>query len=215
MDTGPLACCPSHASGVLRQSYSDCTNPLERTDHVGGWATWLEDDASHKLTTSQTVAIAMFSQRADQGPLEAQGAVHKLPAPRELFQAVYAHFLRLADVGLRITGVPDGHQGVTEASALNAFVAGDPEGDRELCVRAMAAVYDVHAAAVGVCYRKFRYICDSCMHIHVLHADVCPSRRLSGDCDDLLRRVQGFLGAHITCLQRSCTIRTSGCDTLK
>ena len=73
-----------------------------------------------------------------------QGAVQKLPAPRELFHALYCHFLRLADVGLRL-----GDAAAGQPSALAAFIGGDAEGDRQLCVRAMAAVYHEHAAAVG------------------------------------------------------------------
>ena len=81
-----------------------------------------------------------------------QGAVRKLPAPKELSQALYSHFLRLADIGLRIP-VAGRHTNESSAeessSGLTAFVAGDADGDRQLCVRTMAAVYHEHAAAVG------------------------------------------------------------------
>lgn len=83
-----------------------------------------------------------------------QGAVQKLPASRELFQALYNHFLCLADVGLQSWGPASSAAAGDDATAhgvpaLAAFAAGDAEGDRQLCVRAMTAVYHHHAATIG------------------------------------------------------------------
>ena len=43
-----------------------------------------------------------------------QGAVEKVPAPADVFGALHHHFLCLADVGLRLVGPEDAHQGVAE-----------------------------------------------------------------------------------------------------
>ncbi|KAK9822709.1 hypothetical protein WJX81_005943 [Elliptochloris bilobata] len=59
-----------------------------------------------------------------------QGAVEKVPAPREVVAALLRHFLGAADVEL--------HRG-SEAA----------EAERVLCARAMAALYHHHAAAIG------------------------------------------------------------------
>ena len=83
--------------------------------------------------------------------VDAQGAVQKLPMPKELSQALYNNFLRLADVGLRDAASTHQAPNEAESQGLTAFVAGDTEADRQLCVRAMAAVYHEHAAAVGEC----------------------------------------------------------------
>ncbi|KAK9809260.1 hypothetical protein WJX72_012293 [[Myrmecia] bisecta] len=77
-----------------------------------------------------------------------QGAVEKLAAPKDLFQALYHQFMCLADGGLRPFEALDQQRGKQE-SALAAFVEGDPESDRELCARAMAAVYHVYAGVIG------------------------------------------------------------------
>lgn len=72
-----------------------------------------------------------------------QGAVQKLPAPKELFQALYCHFLRLADADLRLD------DSVPPAPGMTTFADGNAEADRLLCVRALASVYHEHAAAIG------------------------------------------------------------------
>lgn len=76
--------------------------------------------------------------------------MEKVPRPKEVFQALHHHFLCLADVGLRLVGPEDAHQGVGEQALLAAAVSRDPEAERELCARAMAALYNAHAAAIGV-----------------------------------------------------------------
>ncbi|KAK9915634.1 hypothetical protein WJX75_001835 [Coccomyxa subellipsoidea] len=78
-----------------------------------------------------------------------QGAVDKVPAPREVFGALHHHFLCLADAGLRLVGPEDAQQGACEQALLAAAVSRDPEAERELCARAMAALYHSHAAAIG------------------------------------------------------------------
>lgn len=78
-----------------------------------------------------------------------QGAVEKLAQPKDIFQALYNHFLRLADSVDRQQSSA-GASAAAGASALAAFVEGDAESNRLLCARAMAAVYEKHAGAVGV-----------------------------------------------------------------
>ena len=83
----------------------------------------------------------------------AQGAVDKVSSPKDLFQALFHHFLCLADTSLRVVpasgGPPQGKRGLSGTSANLAKVTEDTEGERILCVRAMAAVYTKHAAAIG------------------------------------------------------------------
>lgn len=78
-----------------------------------------------------------------------QGAVDKVPAPREVFGALHHHFLCLADMGLRLVGPEDAQAGAGEQALLAAAVSRNPEAERELCARAMAALYHSHAAAIG------------------------------------------------------------------
>ncbi len=78
-----------------------------------------------------------------------QGAVNKVAEPKNVFLALHHHFLCLADAGLRLAGAEDGQQSMSEQTVLSAAVSRDPEGERELCARAMAALYHAHAAAIG------------------------------------------------------------------
>ena len=90
-----------------------------------------------------------------------QGAVEKVAGPKDLFQALYHHFLCLADKGLQLetasmglTPTPTHSLTPTPApSGLRSSVAagahGDPEAERVLCIRAMAAVYSRHAGLIG------------------------------------------------------------------
>lgn len=84
----------------------------------------------------------------------AQGAVDKVSGPKDLFQALYHHFLCLADTSLQVVPAlgrpPQGKRGLSGTSANLAEVKEDTEGERILCVRAMAAVYTKHAAAIGM-----------------------------------------------------------------
>lgn len=69
-----------------------------------------------------------------------------MPDVRELFQALYRHFLRLADADVRSNpGLPDqpGEEGLPARLEANAVA------DRVLCVRAMGALYAVHAGSIG------------------------------------------------------------------
>ena len=76
-----------------------------------------------------------------------QGAVEKLAQPKETFEALYNHFLQLADS----VAMPHGStKSAAGHSMSTAFVEGDAEEDRLLCVRAMAALYNHHAAAIGM-----------------------------------------------------------------
>lgn len=72
-----------------------------------------------------------------------------MPAPEEVFSALHRHFLCLADVGLRLVGPEAAGPGVGEQAILAAAVSRDPEAERELCARAMAALYHSHAGAIG------------------------------------------------------------------
>ena len=78
-----------------------------------------------------------------------QGAVDKVGNPRDVFLALHHHFLCLADAGLRLVGAEDEQHSLSEQTVLSAAVSRDPEGERELCARAMAALYHAHAAAIG------------------------------------------------------------------
>ena len=78
-----------------------------------------------------------------------QGAVDKVGEPRSVFLALHHHFLCLADAGLVLAGAEGGQPGLLEQTVLSAAVSRDPEGERELCARAMAALYHAHAAAIG------------------------------------------------------------------
>ena len=62
-----------------------------------------------------------------------QGAVEKVPAPREVVGALHRHFLGAADAELRRSG----------------DAGGAAEAERVLCARAMTALYHRHAAAIG------------------------------------------------------------------
>ena len=81
-----------------------------------------------------------------------QGAVEKVAAPRDLFQALYHHCLCLADKGLQLNS---GGMGPTPTPTPSGSglappgAAGDAEAERLLCIRAMAAVYSKHAGPIG------------------------------------------------------------------
>lgn len=82
----------------------------------------------------------------------AQGSVERLAAPKDFFNALYHRFLCSADEGLRLacdTTLLDVSRREADDWNVAALVEGDPEAERELCVQAMAAVYSVHAAAIG------------------------------------------------------------------
>lgn len=80
-----------------------------------------------------------------------QGAVEKVAGPKDLFQALYHHFLCLADTGLQLEApVTRGTPGAAgPAPSVAAGVQGDAEAERILCIRAMAAVYANHAGLIG------------------------------------------------------------------
>ena len=83
--------------------------------------------------------------------VDLQGAVEKLAQPKETFEALYNHFLQLADS----VAEPHSSSRITSGHSLScAFVEGNAEEDRLLCVRAMAALYNYHAAAIGTLKEK-------------------------------------------------------------
>lgn len=87
--------------------------------------------------------------------------VERLPAPKEFFAAAHHRLLCLGDAVLQplaaaalATGVSSGScGGGAGGGAAGGAPSGqrqwDAEADRELCVRAMAAAYHVHAGAIG------------------------------------------------------------------
>ncbi|KAL0042756.1 hypothetical protein WJX79_009797 [Trebouxia sp. C0005] len=82
-----------------------------------------------------------------------QGAVEKVAGPKDLFQSLYHHFLCLADRGLQLSSAakPTLTGGSsTPGPSVAAGVQGDVDGERVLCIRAMAAVYLKHAGVIGV-----------------------------------------------------------------
>ena len=97
----------------------------------------------------------------------AQGAVDKVSGPKDLFQALYHHFLCLADTSLQVVptsgGPPQGKKGLSGTPANLVEVKGDTEGERILCVRAMAAVYAKHAAAIGMQHKLMKTTLYHCM----------------------------------------------------
>ena len=96
-------------------------------------------------------------------PAGMQGAVEKVAGPKDLFQALYHHFLCLADKGLQLeiasmglTPTPTCSPTPTPTPAASglrpsviAGVQGDAEAERVLCIRAMAAVYSKHSGLIG------------------------------------------------------------------
>lgn len=84
-----------------------------------------------------------------------QGAVYKVAGPKDLFQALYHHFLCLADSSLQVTPASGAtSRGPRGRMGTLANLAGGPGGvddERILCVRAMAAVYAKHAVTIGMC----------------------------------------------------------------
>jgi DnaJ family protein C protein 13 len=84
----------------------------------------------------------------------AAAAAARLPAPAAFFAAAHLHLLRLGDAGAAAAGGG----------------AGDAGEERELCARAMAAVYSAHAAAIGP-------FAEGLPHLVAL-ADATPSRGL-------------------------------------
>ena len=91
-------------------------------------------------------------------PAGMQGAVEKVAGPKDLFQALFHHFLCLADKGLQLETAPKEPAPTPAppppaASGLRPSVAagvqGDAEAERVLCIRAMAAVYAKHAGLIG------------------------------------------------------------------
>lgn len=118
-------------------------------------ALWFSSDFSPATASAFAYAYKSEQHESDslgtrrRGRACEQGAVDKVPAPREVFGALHHHFLCLADAGLRLVGPEDAQQGACEQALLAAATSRDPEAERELCARAMAALYHSHAAAIG------------------------------------------------------------------
>ncbi|GMH45130.1 hypothetical protein BSKO_13087 [Bryopsis sp. KO-2023] len=80
-----------------------------------------------------------------------QGSINKLVAPKDFFNHLYHRFLCAADNTVNLDQFANEKQSLfaDEKQSVAAFVEGDPEEERELCVRAMAAVYSIHAGVIG------------------------------------------------------------------
>ncbi len=116
-----------------------------------------------------------------------QGAVEKVAGPKDLFQSLYHHFLCLADRGLQLSAAAKptlAGGSPTPSPSVAAGVQGDGDGERVLCIRAMAAVYLKHAGVIGVlpvvaadivhgrlvysCWYLARIICAMLNHFYLL-----------------------------------------------
>lgn len=75
-------------------------------------------------------------------PPRPQSMLEKLASPKDFFHSLYHRFMCMADSALQLPMA----QG---APQLASYVEGDPSTDRELCCRAMALVYDLHAGTIG------------------------------------------------------------------
>ena len=88
--------------------------------------------------------------------------VERLPAPREFFAAAHHRLLCLGDASLLLSPAAAAAAASSSSGGGSSFFTGsgggagsssgrqvDAEADRELCVRAMAAAYHVHAGAIG------------------------------------------------------------------
>ena len=113
-----------------------------------------------------------------------QAAVERVPQPDKVFAAVYNHFLQLADSVAWPQGSVAFSNGpeMTESSSLAAFMGKDPQADRLLCLRAMAQLYQHHAAEIGETDDHYLYhrqgLSDACsaqsswMGRHIRHSCV-------------------------------------------
>ncbi len=105
--------------------------------------------------------------------------MEKVAGPKDLFQALYHHFLCLADTGLQLTPAANPHPvrgSSTSSPSVAAGVQGDVEGERVLCIRAMSAVYSKHAATIGVCNLLQLHM----LMIHLCHV-ICHSCRVDSE----------------------------------
>lgn len=111
-------------------------------------------------------------QQGGSKPFGMQGAVEKVTGPKDLFQALYHHFLCLADRGLQMKTASMGLTPTSNptptptASGLSPSVAagvqGDAEAERVLCIRAMTAVYSKHAGLIGGAQGQTETMCLGC-----------------------------------------------------
>ena len=107
------------------------------------------------VSTQQLEIVALCTYKNHLPPAKAlhkislQAAVQRVPQPKEVFSAVYNHFLQLADSVAWPQGTA-GHSSLpAEPPSLAAFVGKDPLADRILCLRAMSQIYEHHAGEVG------------------------------------------------------------------
>ena len=117
------------------------------------------------LEAPQAGAAPAAGQTA--APAGQRTVVERLPAPKEFFAAAHHRLLCLGDATLAGAAAGLGSAagsagGTLAAGGANGYGKGglsvgsaagslrwDAEGDRELCVRAMAAVYSAHAGVIG------------------------------------------------------------------
>lgn len=78
---------------------------------------------------------------------EAAADLRSLINPKEFFTALHLHFLRRGDVGMGVS--PSAGAQSSQSTRAATWSGVDAAAERELCVRAMAATYAVHAAEIG------------------------------------------------------------------
>ena len=77
---------------------------------------------------------------------DAAADLRSLVNPKEFFTALHLHFLRRGDVGMGISSTTISSSQSTKAANWSGI---DAASERELCIRAMAATYAVHAGDIG------------------------------------------------------------------
>jgi DnaJ family protein C protein 13 len=141
---------------------------------------------------------AASSSSSSVGSAAGAGSADKLKSlvnPREFFTAAHLHFLRRGDSGLfasssssrggsNSSGTTTSGNG-SSCSARDTWNGIDASAERELCVRAMAAAYAVHAVEIGP-FEGMQHIVDLLDStpskslrqwlLCLLHALVCPER---------------------------------------
>jgi DnaJ family protein C protein 13 len=104
------------------------------------------------------VKLLLDAAAAAGGNSQTGSNLESLVNPREFFTAAHLHFLRRGDASLFSssagTSTSSGNIGTSSGvvfsrSARDAWKGLDAAAERELCVRAMAAAYAVHAAEIG------------------------------------------------------------------
>lgn len=113
----------------------------------GGYPSWNYNEFSVKYQSISrflcigNIFIKLLLENVEQGSIE------QLQNPKDFFNALYHKFLCEADHSIHLEQLAATSKQVTteEKSTIAAFLEGDSENERELCIRAMACVYSIHA----------------------------------------------------------------------